>query len=49
MNKYEPYTENGIILYLTDSNMIAWIPGHNTVAKINKFTIIKASPSDFGF
>jgi len=52
MNKYEPHTENGLILYLADNtthNMIAWIPGRNTVATINKFTVIKASPSDFGF
>ena len=51
MNKYEPHTENGLILYLADSSThnIAWIPGRNTVATINKFTVIKASPSDFGF
>jgi hypothetical protein len=52
MNKYEPHTENGLILYLAEStthNMIACIPGRNTVATINKFTVIKASPSDFGF
>jgi hypothetical protein len=51
-NKYEPHTENGIILYLADNsthNMVAWIPGRNTVFTINKYTIIKASPSDFGF
>ena len=50
MNKYESHTENGIILYLVESNthnMIAWIPGRNTVATINKFTVIKAFPSDF--
>ena len=28
--------------------MSAWIPGRNNVAIINKYTIIKASPSDFG-
>jgi hypothetical protein len=52
MNMYEPHTETGIILYLVDSNthnMISCIPGRLTVAMINKFTIIKASPSDFGF
>ena len=51
MNKYEPHTENGIVLYLADnvtSNVVAWIPGRNTVATINKYTIIKVSPSDFG-
>ena len=51
MNKYEPHTENGIVLYLADnitSNVVAWIPGRNTVATINNYTIIKASPSDFG-
>ena len=50
-NKYEPHTENGLLLYLADHvthNVIAWIPGRNTVATINKYTIIKASPSDFG-
>jgi hypothetical protein len=50
-NKYEPHTENGLLLYLADNvthNVIAWIPGRNTVATINKYTIIKASPSDFG-
>jgi hypothetical protein len=52
VNKYEPHTENGVILYLADTstrNVVAWIPGRNTVATINKYTIIKASPSDFGF
>ena len=52
INKYEPHTENGIILYLADTathNVVAWIPGRNTGATINKYTIIKASPSDFGF
>jgi len=29
-------------------NVIASIPGRNTVTTINKFTIIKASPNDFG-
>jgi len=29
--------------------MTAWIPGRNTVVIINKYTIIKAPPSDFGF
>ena len=51
-NKYEPHTDNGILLYLADSstaNMVAWIPGRHTVVTINKYTIIKASPSDFGF
>jgi hypothetical protein len=51
-NKYQPHTENGILLYLTDdttSNMTAWIPGRNTVVVINKYTVIKASPSDYGF
>jgi len=51
INKYEPHTENGIVLYLADnitSNVVAWIPGRNTVATINKYTIIKASSSDFG-
>ena len=51
-NKYQSHTDNGILLYLTDdttSNMTAWIPGRNTVAIINKYTIIKAHPSDFGF
>ena len=51
-NKYQSHTDNGILLYLTDdttSNMTAWIPGRNTVAIINKYTIIKAPPSDFGF
>ena len=51
MNKYEPHTENGIVLYLADnvtSNVVAWIPGRNTVATIKKYTIIKAPPSDFG-
>ena len=51
-NKYEPHTDNGILLYLADSstaNMIAWIPGRHTIVTINKYTIIKASPSDFGF
>ena len=51
MNKCEPHTENGIVLYLADniaSNVVAWIPCRNTVATINKYTIIKASPSDFG-
>ena len=38
-NKYEPHTENGLLLYLAD-NVIAWIPGRNTVATINKCTII---------
>ena len=50
-NKYEPHTENGLLLYLADNvthNVIAWIPGRNTVATINKYTIIKASSSDFG-
>jgi hypothetical protein len=28
--------------------MTAWIPGRNNVAIINEYTIIKASPSDFG-
>ena len=45
MNKYEPHTENGIVLYLADnvtSDFVAWILGRNTVATINKFTIIKA-------
>jgi len=39
------------LLYLTDStsNMTAWIPGRNTVVIINKYSIIKARPSDFGF
>ena len=30
INKYEPHTENGIVLYLADnvtSNVVAWIPG----------------------
>ena len=52
INKYEPDTENCIILYLVDnitSNVVAWIPGQNTVATINKYTIIKASPIDFEF
>ena len=46
------FTENGILLYLTDdtaSNMTAWIPGRNTVVIINKYTIIKAHPSHFEF
>ena len=50
-NKYQYHTNNGLQLYLTDdttSNMTAWIPGRNNVAIINKYTIIKASPSDFG-
>ena len=50
-NKYQSHTDNGLLLYLTDdtaSNMTAWIPGRNNVATINNFTIIKASPSDFG-
>jgi len=41
-----------ILLYLTDdttSNITAWIPGRNTVIIINKYTIIKVHPSDFGF
>ena len=51
ISKYEPHTVNGIVLYLADnvtSNVVAWIPGRNTVATINKYTIIKASPSDLG-
>jgi hypothetical protein len=50
-NKYELHTKNGLLLYLADNvthNVIAWIPGRNTVATIKKYTIIKASPSDFG-
>ena len=50
-NKYQSHTDNGLLLYLTDdntSNMTTWIPGRNNVAIINKYTIIKASPSDFG-
>jgi hypothetical protein len=31
------------------ANTVAWIPGRHTVVTINKYTIIKASPSDFGF
>ena len=51
-NKYQSHMDNAILLYLTDdttSNMTAGIPGRNTVAIINKYTIIKAHPSDFGF
>ena len=51
-NKYQSHTDNSIPLYLTDdttSNMTAWIPGRNTVVIINKYTIIKAPPRDFGF
>jgi len=33
----------------TTSNMTAWISNHKTVVIINKYTIIKASPTDFGF
>jgi hypothetical protein len=29
--------------------ILTWIPGRNTVATINKFTVIKTYPSDFGF
>ena len=29
--------------------MTAWISGRNTVVIINKYTIIKAHPTDFGF
>ena len=47
INKFEPHTKNGLILYLAN-NVVAWIPGRNTVTAINKYTIIKA-PSDFGF
>ena len=51
-NKYQSHTDNGILLYLTDDatfNMTAWIPGQNTVVIINKHTIIKGHPRDFGF
>ena len=44
INKYEPHTENGLILYLTDnvtSNVITLIPGRNSVASKNKYTIVK--------
>ena len=40
-----------MVSYFTDdttSNMTAGIPGRNNVAIMNKYTIIKASPSDFG-
>jgi hypothetical protein len=50
-NKYEPHTDNGILLYLADTstaNMVAWVPGRHTVVTINKYTVIKASASDFG-
>ena len=42
-NKYQSHTDNDILLYITDdttSNMTAWIPGRNSVAIINKYTII---------
>jgi len=29
--------------------MTVWIPGQNTVVIINKYTIIKTHPRDFGF
>ena len=48
-NKYQSHTDNGNLLYQTDdttSNMTAWISGRNTVAIINKYTIIKAHPDD---
>ena len=51
MNKHKPHAKNGIVLYLANnvtSNVVAWIPGRNTVSTINKYTIIKAFPSDFG-
>ena len=51
-NKYQSHTDNGILLYHIDdttSNMTVWIPGRNTVVIIDKYTIIKAHPSDFGF
>ena len=44
--------KTGLLLYLAENvthNAIARIPGDsNTVATINKYIIIKASPSDFG-
>ena len=39
INKYEPRTENDIILHLADnvtSNVVAWIPGRNI--DFNKYT-----------
>ena len=50
INKYEPHTDNDIV-YLANNvtrNVVDLIPGRNTVATINKYTIIKASRSDFG-
>ena len=47
----QSHTDNSLLLYFTDdttSDMTAWIPDRNNVAIINKYTIIKASPSDFG-
>ena len=54
-NKYEPHTDNGIFPYLADSskaNMVVSLADTQlslTSILTNKYTIIKASPSDFGF